>query len=133
MPTADAVLERPLREYIAVPDGCFNPWDLHPESLKAEGMCAVKMLHSCFLQRKRERATVDGRTTWRTSYENARDVRHIEKSLDRIFNELYPRPNTYPWDEEGDGCNWRKEGCTSRMILRFCERNDLICHIFHVA
>ena len=30
--TADDILQRPLRDFFVVPDGCYRPWDLHPLS-----------------------------------------------------------------------------------------------------
>ena len=47
-PSSDEILQRPLRNFFVVPDGCYRPWDLHPLSLVKNGRCAVTMLHECF-------------------------------------------------------------------------------------
>ena len=46
-PSSDEILQRPLRNFFVVPDGCYRPWDLHPLSLAKNGRCAVTMLHEC--------------------------------------------------------------------------------------
>ena len=50
-PTADDILQRPLRDFFVVPDGCYRPWDLHPLSLVKNGKCAVTMIHECYTTR----------------------------------------------------------------------------------
>ena len=57
-PSADDILERPLQNFFVVPDDCYRPWDLHPESLVKTGRCAVTMIHECYTKRaKKGRAT----------------------------------------------------------------------------
>ena len=58
-PSADDILERPLQNFFVVPDDCYRPWDLHPESLVKTGRCAVTMIHECYTKRSKK-----GRTMW---------------------------------------------------------------------
>ena len=66
-PTADTVLDRPMRDFIVVPGCCFRPWDLHPESLITEGACTVKMIHSCCTVRTQKRVAEGGRFVNKTA------------------------------------------------------------------
>ena len=115
-PTADEILERPMRHFFVVPDGCYRPWDLHPLSLAKDGRCTVTMIRECFLKRH-------GR---QHSYRPVMDDEAIESQLEHIFQELGYEDNEYPFEQ-----GWRHDGCTSKMILEFCRLHDIICHIYH--
>jgi hypothetical protein len=43
----DAVMDMPLRA-IAVPDGCWRAYDLHPGTFENTGKCAVHLLHESY-------------------------------------------------------------------------------------
>ena len=49
----------------------------------------------------------------------------VEAELDKVFVELGYLPNEFPFDR-----GWREDGCTSRMVLRFCEIHSIVCHIY---
>ncbi len=70
-PSTDEFLQRPLRQFFVVPDGCYRPWDLHPRSLVDDSRCAVSMLHTCFLKDKLIRVTENGRQKRRRVFEAA--------------------------------------------------------------
>ena len=130
-PTADTVLDRPLRGFIVVPDGFWRPSELHPEALKSEGAaCVVKMLQTSFVTLKRVR---DGGRK-KSAYVEAMTVANVEAELDGIFDKLVAEgvytQGEYPFTSD-DRLAWRSEGCTSRMVLDFCRKNQLNCHIFH--
>ena len=80
------ILDRPMREFIKVPDGCFRPWDLHPDTLDTAGTCVVKMLHSCFLERRRKRVrnAKTRRDEMSSTYEYAMTLQEVEESLDEL-------------------------------------------------
>ena len=59
---ADDVLERPLRNFFVIPEGCWRPWDLHPEATARTGKCVVSMLYSSFTKRNKKRVIENGRT-----------------------------------------------------------------------
>ena len=46
--------------------------------------------------------------------------------MDLIFTELGHEEGEYPFEH-----SWRRDGCTSNMILRFAERNKLKCYVHH--
>ena len=80
-PTADEILERPMRHFFVVPDGCYRPWDLHPHSLVRDGRCAVTMLHECFTKRRCVEKVWDGRWKYKTGYTHAMTEKEIEDEL----------------------------------------------------
>jgi len=83
-PNTDAILERPLREFWCVPDNCWRPWDLHPGTFAKTGICAVNMLHSCFVKRAK-RPVVDattGRKMRKDVYVFARTGAEIGNEMD---------------------------------------------------
>ena len=125
-PTTDEILERPLRQFFVVPDGCYRPWDLHPMSLVKNGRCAVTMLHSCFLRRSRKRVEENGRTKFKSCYAHVMTEEDIERDLDVIFQELGYVECEYPFEN-----SWKTDGCTSKMILAFCRKHHIICHVMH--
>ena len=66
-PTAGEILQRPMRHFFVVPDGCYRPWDLHPLSLIRDGRCAVTMLHESFTKRGvKEKVWENGRWKLKT-------------------------------------------------------------------
>ena len=121
-PTADEILERPLRNFFVVPENCYRPWDLHPKSLVKDGACVVTMLFECFVQRRRKRVNDVGRIKCKTFSPTPQ----LEEQLGQIFVDLGYVAGACP--SEG---SWRTDGCTSKMILAFCKKNNIICHIFH--
>ena len=125
-PTTDEILDRPLRNFFAIPDGCYRPWDLHPQSLVKNGRCAVTMLHTCFLKRGRKRVHENGRQKQKSYYTYAMTEPEIERDLDVIFKELGYVEGEYPFERD-----WRTDGCTSKMILAFCSKHCIICHIMN--
>ena len=60
--SGDDVLERPLRNFFAIPDGSWRPWDLHPEATARTGKCVVSMLYASFTKRNKKRVIENGRT-----------------------------------------------------------------------
>ena len=70
-PTADEILQRPLQNFFVVPDDCYRPWDLHPESLVQNGKCAVSMIHECYTKRAKGNKVIDnGRQKVKFGYAN---------------------------------------------------------------
>ena len=125
-PTADEILERPLRHFFVVPDGCYRPWDLHPLSLVRDGRCAVTMLHECFTKRTlKEKTWENGRWKFKTGYTRSMTEEQIEDELDIIFDKLQYKGDEYPFEK-----GWRQDGCTSKMILEFCKTHSLTCRIY---
>jgi len=127
-PNTDIILERPLREFWCVPDNCWRPWDLHPGTFAKTGICAVNMLHACFVKRAK-RNVVDaatGRKMRKDVYVYARTEEEIWKEMDEIFTTLGYVAGEFPFERD-----WRLDGCTSKMVIEFCKRNDIICHIYH--
>jgi len=54
LPNTEVILNRPLRALVSIPDGCWRPWDLHPNALKEhQVLCVVQMLRDSFVRRKR--------------------------------------------------------------------------------
>ena len=125
-PTTDDILQRPLRNFFVIPDGCYRPWDLHPRSLVKNGRCAVTMLHTCFVKRGQKRVHENGRDIRKSYYTYAMTEPEIERDLDDIFTELGYVEGEYPF-----GHHWRTDGCTSKMILAFCRKHAIICHVMH--
>ena len=124
-PTADEILQRPLQDYVAIPDGCYMPWALNPESLLGDGKCAVRMLRGCLLKRVRKRMNDDGMTRLTTAYQERMTEHEVMCTLDQIFQDLYTE-GEYPFTK-----SWREDGVTAEMILEFCKREAMICNIFH--
>ena len=84
-PSADDILERPLQNFFVVPDDCYRPWDLHPESLVKTGRCAVTMIHECYTKRARKgKATTrdDGKKKYTWGYNYTLAEHQIENELD---------------------------------------------------
>ena len=53
-PNTEVILNWPLRGFVSIPDGCWRPWDLHPNALKEhQVLCVVQMLLASFVRRKR--------------------------------------------------------------------------------
>jgi len=46
--------------------------------------------------------------------------------MDLIFTELGHEEGEYPFEH-----SWRRDGCTSNMILRYAERKKLKCYVHH--
>ena len=61
-------------------------------------------------------------------YDHAMTEERIEQELDQIFKDLKYAPKEYPYES-----GWREDGCTTKMVLRFCQNHDIICHVFHNA
>ena len=59
-----------IQNFFVVPDDCYRPWDLHPESLVKNGKCAVTMIHECYTKRARKgrRRVEDGREKVKWDY-----------------------------------------------------------------
>ena len=126
-PSSDEILQRPLRNFFVIPDGCYRPWDLHPLSLVKSGRCAVTMLHESFTKRGAEvKIWEDGRPKWKLGYQRRMTEEQIEAELDSIFLKLEYSADEYPFEK-----GWREDGCTSKMILEFCKRHNIACHIYH--
>ena len=123
-PSADDILERPLQNFFVVPDDCYRPWDLHPESLVKTGRCAVTMIHECYTKRARKgRATTrhDGKLKYAWGYNYALTEDQIEAELDTIFTELGYVSGEYPFE-----VGWRGDGVTSKMVLAFAMKHEVI-------
>ena len=101
-PTTDDILQRPLRNFFVIPDGCYRPWDLHPRSLVKNGRCAVTMLHTCFVKRGQKRVHENGRDIRKSYYTYAMTEPEIERDLDDIFTELGYVEGEYPFDTIGE-------------------------------
>ena len=79
LPKADEILQRPMRHFCVVPDGCYRPWDLHPLSLVRDGRCVVTMLHESFAKRGvEERVWENGRWTYKAAYAHSVAGEQIE-------------------------------------------------------
>jgi len=124
--TSDSLLERPLRQFFVIPEGCWRPWDLHPESFVRDGRCAVAMLHSCFMARRRKRERDEGGEPKRRYYYTyAKTEDDVEGELDVIFRDLGYSADRYPFEKD-----WREDGCTGKMVVEFCRRNEIVCHVY---
>ncbi len=118
---ADAVMEAPLQA-IAVPDGCWRAYDLHPGTFESTGKCAVHMIHESFTRTKKKRCgSVQSRVVV-----HALTIEEIEAELDKIFVNLGYRAGEFPFER-----SWREDGCTPRMVLEFCKWHNLKCFIHH--
>ena len=95
---ADDVLERPLRNFFVIPEGCWRPWDLHPETTVRSGKCVVSMLHSSFIQRNKKRVIENGRTKHKLFYDHVMTEALIEQDLEKIFVELKYAPEEFPYE-----------------------------------
>ena len=49
----------------------------------------------------------------------------IEAELDQTFDELQYKGDEYPFEK-----GRREDGCTSKMILVFCEKHNTTCRIY---
>ena len=128
-PTADEILQRPMRHFFVVPDGCYRPWDLHPGSLERDGRCAVTMLHESFTKRRNQHKVYEnGRWKYKTGYTYSMSEKEIEDELDLVFDELRYKGGEYPFEK-----GWREDGCTSKMILAFCKKHNITCRIYKDA
>ena len=126
-PSSDELLERPLRNFFVVPDGCYRPWDIHPLAMVKNGRCAVTMLHECFTKQcTKVKVWENGRWKIKTGHKHAMSEEQIEHELDLIFSDLHYSGDAYPFEK-----GWREDGCTSKMILEFCKRRNIACRIYH--
>lgn len=129
-PTADEILQRPLQNFFVVPDDCYRPWDLHPESLVKNGKCAVTMIHECYTKRSKKGSRTidedDGRVKVKWGYCYTLTEQEIEAELDTIFAELGYTPGEYPYEK-----GWREDGVTSKMVLAFAKKHRISCRIYH--
>ena len=48
--------------------------------------------------------------------------------MDTIFTDLGYVSGEYPFEK-----GWREDGVTSKMVLAFAKKHDVICRIFHKA
>ena len=119
---SESVLEVPLRR-IAVPDGCWRAYDLHPGSFENTGRCAVSMLHSSFTRCIRKRGPNGTRPR---VHAPAMTMEEIEADMDIIYRQLGYVDGEFPFER-----SWRDDGCTSRMVLEFCKKHQLKCFIRH--
>ena len=88
-PSSDELLERPLRNFFVVPDGCYRPWDIHPLAMVKNGRCAVTMLHECFTKQcTKAKVWENGRWKYKTGHKHAMSEEQIEHELDLIFSDL---------------------------------------------
>ena len=117
-PSTDDILQRPLRQFFVVPDGCFRPWDLHPRSFVDDNQCAVSMLHSSFIIQKME----GPRNKRRRVYVEGMEEENIKTELDKIFIDLGYQEGEYPFEN-----TWHTDGVTSSMVIEFCKRFDINC------
>ena len=62
----------------------------------------------------------------KSMYTYAMTEAEIERDLDEIFKELGYVEEEYPFERD-----WRTDGCTSKMILAFCRKHCIICHIMN--
>ena len=113
-PTADTLLQRPMAA-IAVPDGCWRSYDLHPGTFQDTGMCVVHMIHTSFVTSKMVRV---GKTFQRIK-EPAQTIEEIVAEMDRIFARLYT-VGAFPYEH-----GWRQDGCTPIMVEQFCRTHDI--------
>ena len=102
------------------------PWALHPETTVRSGKCVVSMLYASFVKRNKKRVIENGRTKLKSFYEHVLTEEQIERDLDRIFVELGYVAEEYPYES-----GWREDGCTTKMVLAFCRKHDIICHVYH--
>ena len=123
-PSADEILERPLRQFFVMPDECYRPWDLHPRSFVDDSKCAVSMLHTCSLREGRTSVTENGQRKQRRVFHEAMREGEIKDELDKIFTEMGYVEGEYPF--EG---TWRTDGVTSSMVVEFCRRLNINCTV----
>ena len=98
-PSSDDILQRPLRNFFVVPDGCYRPWDIHPLAMVKNGRCAVTMLHECFTKQcTREKVWENGRWKFKTGHKHVMSEERIEHELDLIFKELNYSADEYPFE-----------------------------------
>jgi hypothetical protein len=122
-PTTETILNRPLQG-LAIPDGCWRPWDLDPRCLESTGDCAVRMLEACHIKwmkpSREERRVKDTRV--RVPVFSREE---IAAELDSIFGELH-KVGEFPFET-----GWREEGVTSAMLLRYAEKHKLKAFVHH--
>ena len=84
------------------------------------------MLHTCFLKRGQKRVHENGRQKRKSYYTYVMTEAEIERDLDEIFNESGHVEAECPFERD-----WRTDGCPSKMILVFCCKHVIICHIMN--
>jgi hypothetical protein len=95
-PTTEVILNRTLLGGYVVPDGCWRPFNLHPNALKdlQEVCCVVQMIHDSYQISKAPSGSASRRGHARRSYSYGATVQEIEAEFDVIFNELGYKRNT---------------------------------------
>ena len=89
------------------------------------------MIHECYTKRARKgKATTrdDGKQKYKWGYDYTLTEDQIEEEFDTLFTELGYVPGEYPFEK-----GWREDGVTSKMVLAFAKKHDVICRIFHKA
>ena len=89
------------------------------------------MIHECYTKRaKKGKATTrhDGKLKHEWGRNHALTEDEIEAELDTIFTELGYVSGEYPFE-----VGWREDGVTSKMVLAFAKKHDVICRIYHKA
>ena len=82
------------------------------------------MIHECYTKRARKgRATTrdDGKKKYKWGYDYTLTEHQIENALDTISTELGYVPGEYPFEQ-----GWRENGVTSKMVLAFAMKHDVI-------
>ena len=87
-PLVETILNRPLLDF-CVPEGCWRPFDLHPNSLtKLEVGCAVQMIYDSFvLSHKSSGAALRKGFPSRT-FTHGATIGEIEADFDLTFDQL---------------------------------------------
>jgi hypothetical protein len=110
----------------SLPDGCWRPYDLHPNALKQhEDGCCVQMVHDCYMVSKMPSGAAKRAGAKRTWAFGA-TLDEIEKEFDSIFEELGHVNGDFPFEN-----NWREDGATANMVIRYAERHDIKCYVHH--
>ena len=106
----------------------WRPFDLHPDTFQQfDHGCCVQMLRQSFTKRpsgSEKRKGIKQCSPILT-------VSQIEEELEACFQELGFRQGEFPFNHD-----WRTDGVTAQMVLKFCERQSskgkpLKCYVFH--
>ncbi len=125
-PTTEVILNRPLLSH-PLPEGCWRPYDLHPNALAdLKVCCVVQMVHDSYQVCKQASGAAKRNGAQKKLWSFGATLDQIEKDFDKIYDDLGYVDGDFPFEN-----NWRTDGATSKMVLRYAELHNLKCYVHH--